>query len=386
MEPYITLRAGDCRTLLAKMPENSIDGILTDPPYEFTTIRKRFGSKTAAPAIETGTDGSFGRISKGFLGRTWDGTGVAFDADMWSWLLRVLKPGGVCLSFMGARTYHRATCAAEDAGFLIHPFTAWVYGQGMSLAPEMAKMIDKHLGAQGNVVPDGRPVKRLLTGADQHERGTWIKDNGREYQPGEYVPGSAEAVEWLGWRSGAHTRRTAVEPIIFAVKPMSEKSAAANVLRWGTGAFNIENCRTPDGRHPANLLHDGSPEVVDLLPDGAANFFNSFPADEMPTIFYHKKATAEDRAGSNHPTVKPIGLLRHLIRHICPPGGTVLDPFAGSGTTAEAARREGMNCILMEAEPEYIEFLKRRFVLQDDDMSDLLGPSQGYADDLADLL
>jgi site-specific DNA-methyltransferase (adenine-specific) len=155
------------------------------------------------------------------------------------------------------------------------------------------------------------------------------------------------------------------------------------------------------GRYPANVLHDGSDVVVALFPESAgqlakessssssrkdqnvygamargsagrepredsgsaARFFNSFPADDMPwpLAFYHAKATAKDRAGSKHPTVKPIGLLRHLIRHVCPAGGTVLDPFAGTGTTAEAARLEGMGCVLMEAEPDYLAFLHRRF-------------------------
>jgi site-specific DNA-methyltransferase (adenine-specific) len=156
------------------------------------------------------------------------------------------------------------------------------------------------------------------------------------------------------------------------------------------------------GRYPANVLHDNSDAVVALFPDSAgqlaaastrtdtrktqnvygamahgsggqeprsdsgsaARFFNSFPADEVPwpLAFYHSKAGKADRAGSKHPTVKPIGLLRHLIRHICPPGGTVLDPFAGSGTTAEAARLEGMDCVLMEAEEDYLAFLRQRFV------------------------
>jgi site-specific DNA-methyltransferase (adenine-specific) len=157
-----------------------------------------------------------------------------------------------------------------------------------------------------------------------------------------------------------------------------------------------------DGRYPANVLHDGSDVVVALFPDSAgqqgailgnepskplggsvyghglgrqpapvrgdsgsaARFFNSFPSDEMswPLAFYHAKAGKADRAGSKHPTVKPIGLLRHLMRHIAPAGSTILDPFAGSGTTAEAARLEGMDCVLMEAEPEYLAFLRERFV------------------------
>ena len=145
-----------------------------------------------------------------------------------------------------------------------------------------------------------------------------------------------------------------------------------------------------DGRYPANLLHDNSPQVLDLFPKGGgsssvekviflnaevdltaqpeiaypastARFFNAFPSDECPALLYHPKANKEDRGGSEHPTVKPVGLLRHLIRHITPPGGVVLDPFAGSGTTAIAARAEGVDCIIMEAEGEYIDFLQERF-------------------------
>lgn len=385
MKPNVTLHAGDCRERMKELPDNSIDAILTDKPYELTSIRKRFGAADAAPAQTEGNDGAFGRLSKGFLGMAWDGSGVAFDPVLWSEMLRVLKPGGYYFGFMGARTYHRAACAAEDAGFLIHPMIGWVYGQGMSLAPEMAKMIDKHLGTPGEVVPSGAPVKRLLTGAEQHARGTWIKDNGREYQPGEYVPGSPEAAQWAGWRPGAHARKTALEPIIVAQKPFSEKSAAANLLKWGVGALNIDACRTDAGRHPSNLMHDGSPEVVALFPESAgqqasslppgggngkaprgdsgsaARYFNTFEPEDLPAAFYHPKAGKGDRDGSSHATVKPIGLLRHLVRHICPPGGTILDPFAGSGTTAVAAQLEGMNCILMEAEDEYIEFLRKRF-------------------------
>lgn len=140
------------------------------------------------------------------------------------------------------------------------------------------------------------------------------------------------------------------------------------------------------GSRPAGFGNVGSAPGSDGGPAGqtyadsgsAARFFNSFPSDEMPwpLAFYHAKAGKTDRAGSRHPTVKPIGLMRHLIRHITPPGGTVLDPFAGSGTTAVAALAEGMNCILMEAEPEYNEFLRKRFNLnRHDEWAEMLGLS-----------
>ena len=255
------------------------------------------------------------------------------------------------------------------------------------------------------------------------------------------ISGSPEAAEWEGWAYGTQTQKPALEPIYLGQKPFSEKTGAASLLKHGVGAVNIDACRVPaekivgwggarggsddptqskgrnyrlgegearpaEGRHPANLILDGSPEVVSLFPDSkgqqgavkgdepsrtgdentvcygkfngrvpapvrgdsgsAARFFHQFGPDTDPLI-YHGKANKHDRAGSKHPTVKPVALMAYLVRHITPPGGVVLDPFAGSGTMGEAARREGFDCILMEQEPEHIEFLKQRFALEDED-------------------
>ena len=212
-----------------------------------------------------------------------------------------------------------------------------------------------------------------------------------------------EAAAWEGWAYGTQAQKPALEPIYLGQKPFSEKTGAANLLKHGVGAVNIDATRVPaevggrplrevaamrdgveyngislsgradgslqsskamgstdQGRHPANLILDGSPEVVAMFPNENARFFHQFPPDADPVI-YQSKAGKEDRAGSKHPTVKPVALMQYLIRHITPPGGTVLDPFAGSGTTAEAAKREGFDCILMEAEDEYVEFLRHRF-------------------------
>jgi hypothetical protein len=309
---------------------------------------------------------------------------------------------------------------------------------GFPKAHAADKAIDKALGVKGGFVPEGNVVKRMIPGADQHRDGSWIKDNGREYQPGNYVPGSREAAAWEGWAYGTQAQKPALEPIYLGQKPFSEKTGAANLLKHGVGAVNIDGCRVPvnpeadasqlrtmqrgqrtddlngqewgmskggadtpqvvraEGRHPANLILDGSSEVVSMFPakagaqapvrgtepssviknayndrervpgayhgdeGSAARFFHQFGPDSDP-LFYHPKAGKQDRDGSRHPTVKPIALMQYLIRHITPPGGTVLDPFAGSGTTAEAAQREGFDCILMEAEPEYVEFLEKRF-------------------------
>jgi hypothetical protein len=247
-----------------------------------------------------------------------------------------------------------------------------------------------------------------------------------------------EGAEWEGWAYGTQAQKPALEPIYLGQKPFSEKTGAANLLKHGVGAVNIDGCRvswpggrvpeigTPEwggpqkkstavpgqdgktkerlppstmGRHPANLLLDGSDDVVSMFPTSAgaaapvkgtepspaikntyndrermpgafhgdsgsaARFFHHFPPEANP-LFYNGKAGKTDRAGSKHPTVKPIALMQYLIRHITPPGGTVLDPFAGSGTTAEAAKREGFNCMLMEAEDEYVGFLRQRFSIQ----------------------
>lgn len=322
---------------------------------------------------------------------------------------------------------------------------------GFPKAHAADKAIDKMLGVEGGFVPDGAPLKRMIPGADQNKQG-WEKNNGREYQPGQYVPGSPEAEEWDGWAYGTQAQKPALEPIYLGQKPFSTKTGAENLLKYGVGAVNIDGCRVPGikdvpasprraaqhetygdlsndpgtgsgwdpntGRHPSNLILDGSDDVVAMFPakagaaapvrgsepsdaikntynarervpgafhgnsGSAARFFHHFPPDTDP-LFYHPKAGKGDRAGSKHPTVKPIALMQYLIRHITPPGGTVLDPFAGSGTTAEAARREGFDCILMEAESEYVEFLCERFGLP---AKSLPKPTRKLAADLMELL
>lgn len=758
----VTIHAGDNRLSLAALPENSIDAVVTDPPYSLTSITKRFGKEGSAPPRRdagAGNDGSFGRVSGGFMGKAWDATGIERDPEFWALVYRVLKPGGFVFAFSGARTGHWQACAMEHAGFIMHPMHAWLYGcmdpetecltrRGWSkyweiaaddevlqwdsetgdltwtrphavheypfdgemvvvenrntrqvltpnhrvyakvrrharhpkpiayevveagdidrrssawqvdlplagrlrdggwvdldyaylagwwltdawahcdanaccfsqskpetlvklraaLAPhgaseyvkkakkethndehsfyltgpmaerlrsefpdralpwsvltwgEMArrrlyaglmdgdgsqqrengkydayahtfwsknqerrdvfvalalslgmrchedarkgavyvnttrhttqiqnrhrsarmpykgmvwcltvptgafvvrrdgkpfitgnsgfpkghdasKAIDKHLGTTDlrETLGVRYEARRFAPGATVVEEGGYRKRDDDENDPTfaatDSVGGSPEARAWDGWKYGTQTQKPAMEPIYLGQKPYEGKPVES-ILKWGVGAFNIDGCRvalpegdalhagvqhgggaidTADnegewgfnrvdrapgiGRYPANVLHDGSPEVVALFPDSkgqlaaaststktrktqnvygdmargadageprgdegsAARFFNSFP---WPLAFYHAKAGRLDRAGSKHPTVKPIGLLRHLVRHICPVGGVVLDPFAGSGTTAAAALAEGMSCILMEAEPEYLTFLRQRF-------------------------
>ena len=328
MTAYIRVFQDDCLAQMRTMSANSVDSVVTDPPYEL-----------------------------GFMGKGWDATGIANDPALWSEVLRVLKPGGHCVAFSGTRTYHRMACAIEDAGFEVRDQLAWTYGQGFP--------------------------KSLNVGN--------------------------------GWGTAL---KPAWEPICLARKPLSEKTVAANMLRWGTGAINVDGCRvgTNDtwnpsvhgasdsigtfkttvrtveqnslGRFPANLCHDGSQEVLDLFPSphgaGAARSgkfggeydatsYDMGGAREMGRVgdsgsaarfFYCAKASKADRAGSKHPTVKPIKLMQWLCRMVTPPGGTVLDPFAGTGTTGEAAQRENFDAILIEREAEHFADSIRRLGLE----------------------
>ena len=133
---------GDCTEELKKLPENSVDSIVTDPPYHLTSIVKRFGKENSAPA-QFGSDGAFQRASKGFMGKEWDGGDIAFNTDMWKECLRVLKPGGHLLSFSGTRTYHRMVVAIEDAGFEVRDMIEWIYGSGFPKSHNIGKAVDK---------------------------------------------------------------------------------------------------------------------------------------------------------------------------------------------------------------------------------------------------
>lgn len=436
MTATVTLHEGDNREHLRRLIDAGVrvHSVVTDPPYGLVSVTKRFGADGAAPA-KFGSDGAFQRASGGFMGSRWDATGIERDPEFWRLIYDILLPGGYVVAFSSSRTYHRMAVAIEDAGFITHPMLGWLFGSGFPKAHNAAMAIDKHLGAQGGFEVTGDPVKRMIPGAQQHATGDWTKTEDRDYQPGRRVPGSPEAAQWEGWAYGAQALKPALEPIYVGQKPFDGKSGAPSILKHGTGAINIDACRietgeqvktfnriagdrprdqyrtgTVDGppimvdrgRWPANLLRDGSDEVVALFPTSAgsgspralkrstrpedsgwgmnsngsdavtlrdagagsaARFFNAFPADEPYPVFYQAKAGKADRAGSKHPTVKPIALMQWLCRLVTPSGGTVLDPFSGSGTTGEAASREGFNCILMEAEPQFAADIRTRFEL-----------------------
>ena len=346
-----TLYLGDCLGVLKAMPDNSVDSVVTDPPYGLS-----------------------------FMGKRWD-----YDVpsvEIWTECLRVLKPGGHLLAFAGTRTQHRMAARIEDAGFEIRDMIAWVYGSGFPKSQDVSKAIDKHLGAKREVVG---VIPDRWTGKGNSLNFSTDRPQAEVAVTGEAATG--EAATWQGWGTAL---KPALEPITVARKPLVG-TVAENVLAYGTGAINIDGCRvgdfqnttpsgvdrrnaalaeagyrpgayqmgekrpdTPPGRWPANLIHDGSDEVVAAFPNSAARFF------------YSAKASKADRAGSKHPTVKPVSLMQWLCRLITPPGGTVLDPFAGSGTTGAAARLEGFRAVLIEREAEYQQDIRNRFATSAD--------------------
>lgn len=412
----VTLHSGDCLDILPTLAECSIDSCVTDPPYGLS-----------------------------FMGRNWDHgvPGVTF----WREVYRVLKPGGHVVAFSGTRTYHRMAVAIEDAGFEIRDQLGWLYGSGFPKSHDVSKGIDRVGGlpwvdfadlldglikssgytyasldralgvkssscywvrkdARGGLPPRNHyeRIKELLNPpvefTDLYDRAerevvaierrknspSGIVSIGRESVEVERkitAPATEAAIKWQGWGTAL---KPAWEPICLARKPLIG-TVAANVLRWRTGALNIDGCRVPHsgerlsgggtqtdhegwgrslcgrtdsahaeqlGRWPANVCHDGSDEVVAAFPNSAARFF------------YSAKASKADRAGSKHPTVKPVSLMQWLCRLITPPGGTILDPFAGSGTTGAAARLEGFRAILIEREAEYQQDIRNRFATSAD--------------------
>lgn len=390
----IRVTQGDCVEVLRARTGPLFDAVVTDPPYHLTSIVERFGKSGAAPA-QHGTDGAFVRASRGFMGKEWDGGDVAFRPETWRAVFDQLKPGAHLVAFSGTRTYHRMAVAIEDAGFEIRDQLAWAYGSGFPKSLDVSKAIDKAAGVEFS----SRPASGVgFMGADGP--GGYNPTINRLDQVGERTP---EAAQWSGWGTAL---KPAWEPICLARKPLGERTVAANVLAHGTGGINIDGCRIEGervttgngstnaiygdlsytagqkweshnaGRFPANLLHDGSAEVEALFPTTGGGAFPSsrggggistgghsgqtevearqLDSGSAARFFYSAKAGPLDRLGSEHPTVKPVDLMRWLCRLITPPGGVILDPFAGSGTTGIAALAEGFSAELIDLEADHV--------------------------------
>ena len=333
---------------------------------------------------------------------------------MWKECLRVLKPGGYLLAFGGTRTYHRMACAIEDAGFEIRDQMQWLYGSGFPKSLDISKAIDKKFGAEREIIS----TKTTKSGGMAHIMKTNVE---QEYRPSDYyfekgnvinetLPATQEAKTYFGWGTAL---KPANEPICMARKPLSEKTVADNVLKWGTGGINIDACRvqmddndkeyrkygvyeeniaTPSnmlGRFPANLILDEDAAnmldeqsgtvsygnksggynysgneyevegfVKSCKPKAPSNYGDSGGASRF---FYCAKAAKKEKGnGNNHPTVKPLKLMEYLVKLVTPPNGICLDPFAGSGTTALAALNLEKRFIGIEMDTTYCGIIVSR--------------------------
>ena len=332
------LHLGDCLDVLTTLPDNSVDSIVTDPPYGLS-----------------------------FMGKKWD-----YDVPsvaIWEQCLRVLKPGGHLLAFAGTRTQHRMACRIEDAGFEIRDMIAWVYGSGFPKSLDVSKAIDKAAGAEREVIGSYKGASNI----GKESTSSYITtESGTATDVFITAPATEAARQWFGWGTAL---KPALEPITMARKPLSG-TVAETVLQHGTGAINVDGCRVGTdggttrsdqapyaesgwrtghavepinaGRWPANIIHDGSNEAALALKSGAR-------------FFYTAKAGKDDReTDNNHPTVKPTMLMAYLCRLVTPPGGTVLDPFMGSGSTGKAATVNGFRFIGIERDPEYHKIAQAR--------------------------
>jgi site-specific DNA-methyltransferase (adenine-specific) len=367
---------GDCLKALSLMEANTIDSIVTDPPYGL-----------------------------GFMGKEWDN--LPPGQEVFEQCLRVLKPGGHLLCFGGTRTYHRMAVAVEDAGFEIRDQIMWVYGSGFPKSQNIGKAVDKKLG---NEREDLGVSESSRTNASEHDNTVGGNPHGNS---GE-VRITKGNTKWEGYGTAL---KPAHEPIVLARKPIEKGlNIAQNCLKWGVGAINVDGCRVnvdsedknhrnnpssgnngaksifgvgghngnlqPQGRFPANFIHDGSDEVVGLFPVtssgkappkevksttswfgcGTLNSQNQIgDSGSAVRFFYCPKATKKERGEyNNHPTVKPIKLMEYLVKLITPEGGTVLDPFCGSGTTGIACLNLDRNYILIDQDPESIKIAEKR--------------------------
>jgi DNA modification methylase len=367
------------------LDDNSIDNIVTDPPYEL-----------------------------GFMGKKWDNTGIAYNIELWKECLRILKPGGHLLAFGGTRTYHRMACAIEDAGFEIRDCIQWLYGSGFPKSHDISKAIDKKAGAKRDIIGVGK-------GAGKNPKGFKFDDKSQSggHLKSEYnltAHSTPEAQQWDGWGTAL---KPANEPIVLARKPLSEKTVAENVLKWGTGGINIDGCRigteeiktygkrkgqgvslewskytspegyegeTHQGRFPTNVILDE--EAGKLLDEQSgkslskksmrgvgytdSNIYGSGDKDfdtergyndsgGASRFFYIAKASKKERGeGNNHPTVKPVSLIKYLVTLVTPPDGVCLDPFMGSGTTAVACINTNRFFIGFELDKGYYDIANRR--------------------------
>lgn len=388
----------DCLVYLKTLSDNTIDSVVTDPPYGL-----------------------------GFMGKNWDK--ALPNPEIWKECLRVLKPGGHMVVFGAPRLYHRLTCQIEDAGFEVRDQLLWVFGSGFPKSLDVSKAIDAAAGAVREVV--GFDASAIARQNKQPTNDTQCTKSNPQSVGVITAPATPDAARWSGWGTAL---KPAYEPILLVRKPLMG-TVAANVLKYGTGGINIDGCRIGEtkrvpgslskttarnsmsgpmmsdslensghneniGRWPANVILD--PEAGVLLDEqtgvlksgvavqrngggqriGSERTYTGYDGDlARPDAGYSDKGGAsrffycaktsksereaglggtKDERQNNHPTVKPISLMRWLVKMVTPSGGTVLDPFTGSGSTGCAAVQEGSNFVGCELEEEYVNIARLR--------------------------
>jgi DNA modification methylase len=363
--------------VLPTLPDNSVDSIVTDPPYEL-----------------------------GFMGKKWDNSGIAYSVELWAECLRVLKPGGHLLAFGGSRTWHRMAVAIEDAGFEMRDSIAWLYGSGFPKSLDISKAIDKAAGAEREVI--GQRTDGMSETAMKPDKGWNANSMGNTIDV--TAPATDEAKKWQGWGTAL---KPAFEPIVVARKPLIG-TVAANVLEWGVGGLNIDGSRigradgdnssagnrtatfgTQDtqsggdgsggweqnkgGRWPANIILDEyTAGLLDEQSEDVSRFFyvsktnkkdrndglSNLPIKRPDLRTSTGMGTFEEKGvqpqQNFHPTVKPTTLMEYLVKLVTPPNGTVLDPFTGSGSTGKAALLNGFKFIGIELTEEYLPIIEGR--------------------------
>lgn len=327
---------GDAVFLLPALDAGCGDALVTDPPYGLAFNGNAWdgvaGFRESLPDLDT----------------TGMSPGDVFEEWCVAWAtgaLHVLKPGAHAAVFGGTRTWHRMVHALERAGFEIRDQVAWLHSTGMPKSMDISHALDKHHGVRR---PD-RQVQRSehdgILGATRAvtEHGTPVTD---------------DAARWEGWGTAL---RPAFEPILIARKPM-HGTTVANVLDHGVGAINIDGARFADGKWPTNVALDGS--QADALDALTGTWRSEDPVSRRFPIFrYEPKPDREERPrafGVSHATVKPVGLMRWLITLLTPPGGVVVEPFSGSGSTIEAAVRSGFQLLGIEKDPSYLPLIESR--------------------------
>ena len=451
MEYINKILQGDCVEVMKTMPDNSVDAVVTDPPYGLEFMGKNWDKFKAGKNIAGGNTGentpyARSKPAPAFYQLTHIDK-LSFQEFSYNWsteALRVLKPGGYLLAFGGTRTYHRLVCGIEDAGFEIRDTIAWVYGSGFPKSLDISKAIDKRAGKEREIIGKNINARKSCGNINI------CKKNGSGNITASATP---EALQWQGWGTAL---KPSFEPIVVARKPLSEKTVAENVLKWGTGGINVDGGRigysetnkpipqlaqgkteiktdnkmygrnsfnesktksiiggSLKGRFPANLIHDGSPEVLAGFPNvksgkikpyiekpqnpSSFNFigrkkpaFDYNDSGSAARFFYCAKSSKQERnrgceglelksidiqqphnsknleerysmtSKNNHPTVKPIALMKYLVKLVTQPNGIVLDPFTGSGSTLIACKESGFNYIGIEKEEEYIKIAECR--------------------------